>query len=106
MADQMRNIGLAAHKEVVYTEHIVAVLDKTITQVGTQKTGTAGYKNFTNHNLIPPKVEIGIPLETHPSLEDFFNDISASSHHAFCLLLKQQVCDQRCVVDIFDAHVR
>ena len=42
MADLVGDIGFAACKEVVYTEHIVAVLDKTITQMGTKKTGTAG----------------------------------------------------------------
>lgn len=42
---QMKDVVFAAGKEIINTKNIVAVTDKTFTKIGTEETGTAGYKN-------------------------------------------------------------
>jgi hypothetical protein len=46
---QAGNVGLLAGEKVVQTDDVVSLFDQTLTNVGAQKTSSAGYKNSLDH---------------------------------------------------------
>ena len=49
---QFYDIALASSEEVVHTDNFVAFLQKFLTEVGTEESGSARNKNFFHHCVL------------------------------------------------------
>lgn len=60
----MRHVGLAAGKEVIYTQHIFATGNEAIAKVGAEESGAAGYEGSVRgiHLFVKNNSEIRINL--------------------------------------------
>jgi len=46
VVEQVRHVGFAAGKEVIDTQHVVAVFDEAVTEMGAKEAGAAGDEGF------------------------------------------------------------